>query len=453
MLAMMCAFAANAANAELAITNTSCDSIGNLTFGWAGTTGNVIIEKSVSLSTDNFQCVSDVFSANHVSVPNDSMTAFYRIREVKAINIPDSNLWTQLYSAVTNMWGKKVSPSSEIYDFEIEGISNLFSASSSISNAAGIEALTSLASIDLSHNCFENLNLSSFPSLSALDLDFNGNLKYLVCTNNQLTVLGLYNCGLTNLNCSWNQLSDVPFFGGNTGLVILDISHNNLSALGLTASFQNLQSLNCSYNQLSVLTVPPGPLRILDCSYNDLLTDLNCTNNYLACLNVAGCVALTNVNCSSNRLPNLDFSSNAALRQLVVANNLLTNLNLPGASLRYLDCSRNRLPMLDLSACHPVIMNCASNRLKDLVITGPVRSVDLSWNILTNADVSACVAITNLNPSHNLMSDLSLLVSNAARGGLGAGDVVYLQGNPLNSYAQTNQIPYLTNQGVTVYYP
>ena len=450
---MMCVFTATAAKAQLAITNASCDSIGNLAFGWAGATGKVIIEKSVSLSTGNFQCVSDVFSINQASVTNDSATAFYRVREVMAVNIPDSNLWTQIYLAVTNMWGKKFAPLDEIYDFEVEGITNLFSPSASISNSTGIEALVSLGSIDLSHNNFETLNLSSFPFLSALDLDFSGNLKHLVCTNNQLKILELYNCVLTNLNCSWNQLSDVPFFGGSTSLITMDISHNNFSTFILNANLQNLQCLNCSYNQLSALTVPPGPLRILDCSGNGQLTDLNGSNNSLTYLNVAGCGALTNVDCSSNRLSNLDFSSNVALRQLVVANNLLTNLHLSGASLRYLDCSRNRLPMLDLSACHPAIMNCATNRLKDIVITGPVRSVDLSWNLLTNADVSACLAITNLNLSHNLVSDLSLLVSNAARGGLGAGDVIYLQGNPLNSYAQTIQIPYLTNQGVTVYYP
>lgn len=453
VLAMMCGFVAIAAKAQLAITNASCDPIGNLAFGWAGATGKVIIEKSISLTTDNFQCVSDVFSSNQASATNYYATAFYRVREVAAINIPDSNLWTQMYSAVTNMWGKKFAPQDEIYDFEVEGITNLFSPSASISNSTGIEALVSLVSIDLSHNNFETLNLSSFPFLSALDLDFNGNLKYLVCTNNQLKILELYNCVLTNLNCSWNQLSDVPFFGGSTSLVTMDISHNNFSAFILNANLQNLQCLNCSYNQLSALTVPPGPLRILDCSGNGQLTDLNCSNNSLTYLNVAGCGALTNVDCSSNRLSTLDLSSNAALRRLVIADNLLTNLNVSGcASLRNLDCSRNKLSTLDLSDCHPVALNCATNRLKDIVITGPVRSVDLSWNLLTNADISACLAITNLNLNHNLMTNLSLLVSNAARGGLGAGDVVYLQGNPLNSYAQTIQIPYLTNQGVIVYF-
>jgi hypothetical protein len=47
---------------------------------------------------------------------------------------------------------------------------------------------------------------------------------------------------------------------------------------------------------------------------------------------------------------------------------------------------------------------------------------------------------------------LASFVSNAAAGGL-VGAYVSLYGNPLSSFAQTNQIPYLQSKGVYVDWP
>ena len=62
--------------------------------------------------------------------------------------------------------------------------------------------------------------------------------------------------------------------------------------------------------------------------------------------------------------------------------------------------------------------------------------------------------LTEVWLQNNQIHDLSALVTNATAGGLSAGDTVDVSGNPLSSFAQTNQVPLLRNvYGVTVVWP
>jgi len=70
---------------------------------------------------------------------------------------------------------------------------------------------------------FNYLNLITLPVLP-------NNLKYLYCSNNQLTILPTLPNSLVILNCSYNQLSELPEL------------HNNLI------------KLNCYNNQLNYIT-------------------------------------------------------------------------------------------------------------------------------------------------------------------------------------------------------
>jgi Leucine-rich repeat (LRR) protein len=51
----------------------------------------------------------------------------------------------------------------------------------------------------------------------------------------------------------------------------------------------------------------------------------------------------------------------------------------------------------------------------------------------------------------NFISDISALVANSKAGGLGAGDVVYLNDNPLDGDNVQENIDFLRSQGVLVY--
>ena len=96
-------------------------------------------------------------------------------------------------------------------------------------------------------------------------------------------------------------------------------------------------------------------------------------------------------------------------------------------------------------------------------MNNPLHTLNVSGNIslrflycystlLTNLNLDGCTNLTQVYASDNQLTDLSSFVSNAAQGGFGPGAVLFLENNPLTQYALTNQIPYLTNLDVTVYY-
>ena len=74
--------------------------------------------------------------------------------------------------------------------------------------------------------------------------------------------------------------------------------------------------------------------------------------------------------------------------------------------------------------------------------------LDLSDNrILNLAPLAGLTNLTSLGLSNNRLSDLTPLVSNT---GLGRGDEVYVQNNPLSNPSLNTHIPALQGRGVTV---
>ncbi len=73
-------------------------------------------------------------------------------------------------------------------------------------------------------------------------------------------------------------------------------------------------------------------------------------------------------------------------------------------------------------------------------------------NIVSLDGLEYSLNLTNLLLDDNLITQLDALVINSDADGLNDGDRLSLSNNPLNSYAQTNQIPHLTNNGVAVYW-
>jgi Leucine-rich repeat (LRR) protein len=187
------------------------------------------------------------------------------------------------------------------------------------------------------------------------------------------------------------------------------------------------------------------------------LTNLNITHNQLASLDVSGCTNLQTLLCADNRLTNLDVSGCGNLLHLYCPLNNLTDLDVSGCdNLQTLYCSSNSLENLDLSGCHHLQeLECGLNLLTNLNILGcsTLEYLFCEVNQLTNLEVSGCTNLRTLWCFDNRITDLSSLVSNAAAGGLGTNDVVWFSGNPLSSFAQTNQIPYLQSKGVNVTWP
>lgn len=101
-------------------------------------------------------------------------------------------------------------------------------------------------------------------------------------------------------------------------------------------------------------------------------------------------------------------------------------------------------------------LNLESNYISDispLISLTKLIGLTLSDNLIS--DIGALSGLLNLQTlylSNNQISDITALVTNANSGGLGSGDIVYLDGNPLSSQATDTDIPYLEGMGVSVTY-
>jgi Leucine-rich repeat (LRR) protein len=394
----------------LAITEITHSSSNVVGLGWVSTSSRYIVAQSPDLTAGSFQYMGPVVSANQTVLTNNAPASFFQVREVAVIDFPDPNLRRAVTNAIVNWY----EPRSLVYDIEMSGITALYCASLGITNESGLQALS-----DLSYLSCEN---NQFPGL---DLTGGTNLSILLCYNNALTNLALTGC---------------------TSLGILSCYSNQLPSLDLS-DCTNLNWLSCWANQLTELNVA-GLAQV---------TDLDCSDNALSSLDLAGCVRLSILYCYSNRLSGLSLPGFTRLTELDCSENQLTNLMVAGSpSLAWLSCWGNQLPNLEVSGLGRLsALDCSVNPLTSLSLSGCTNLTVLYCysNQLTNLAVEDCLRLTLLDCSHNQLTDLATLVTNAVQGGLGAGDTVWLSGNPLSSFAVTNQIPILQAAGVTVNYP
>ncbi|MDD4870135.1 MAG: leucine-rich repeat domain-containing protein [Kiritimatiellae bacterium] len=260
------------------ITDFALSSTGTCYLSWTNVTFNYIVQRKTSLLTGTWQYAGTVLSTNDSVITNTFDNCSYRIRKVKVLNLSDTNFEKAVRIAITN----KFLPTNELYDIDVNTITNLNVNSKGISNMVGIAEFINLNRLE----CFNN-------QLTNLDVAGCTNLNWLGCGLNQLTnlnVTGLIK--LNNLYCKSNSLPDIN-----------------------VAGCTNLNWLDCSFNLLTNLTV--------SCTN---LSWLYCNNNQLTNLNVTGCSNLSGLFCCENPLTNLDLSANTSISYIDARFCPLTNI-------------------------------------------------------------------------------------------------------------------------------
>ena len=248
---------------------------------------------------------------------------FTLFAQAEVVNIPDANFKAKLIAV-----GVDLNKDGQIQLSEAQAVKKLFLFNSSISDLTGIEAFTTLTSLDCSGN-----------QLTKIDISRNTVLTELTCMTNQLHTLDVSrNPALTSLICLQNELTALDV-GSNTALAKLNCSANKLTALDISRNMA-VTNLDCSKNKLSVI----------DISRNKALKELNCSDNYIKALDISGNTALTELTCWYNGLTALDLSRNMALTRLSFGGNELTTLDVSGnTALTKLDCDFNNLKTLDIT--------------------------------------------------------------------------------------------------------
>jgi hypothetical protein len=189
--------------------------------------------------------------------------------------------------------------------------------------------------------------------------------------------------GVTSLDVSNKEISDLTGIEDFTALTELVCSSNKLTSLDVTANTA-LTYLSCHDNKLTSL----------DVSANTALIYLKCSENQLTSLDVSKNTALTSLKCWSNQLASLDVSKNTALNELQCWKNQLTSLDVSkNKALSYLSCEENQLTSLDVSANTALsVLWCNDNSLTSLNMRNGVKDSLTTFFVQSNPDLT-CIDV------------------------------------------------------------
>ena len=326
------------------------------------------------------------------SVEGISETVTFSDVPEEGVHIPDPNLRAAIESALNKQAGDPITAE------EMATLRYLLAYNANISNLTGLEHATNPTSLDLSNNSISDISaLSGLTNLTSLNLVDN-----LISDISALS--GLTN--LTGLTLAENSISDISALSGLTNLTALSLDNNSISDISALSGLTNLTWLSLDNNSISDISALSG------------LTNLTALYiNYNSISDISTLSGLTN-------LTSLVFFSNSISD--ISALSGLTNLT-------WLNLSNNSTS--DISA-----------------VTGLTKLTLLNLSNNSISDISAVTGLTKLTSlflSSNSISDISPLVANT---GLGSGDQVYVQNNPLSYSSFYTHIPTLQSRGVTVWF-
>ncbi|AUC16186.1 hypothetical protein BTO06_13895 [Tenacibaculum sp. SZ-18] len=122
---------------------------------------------------------------------------------------------------------------------------------------------------------------------------------------------------LTELDVSYQYISDLSGIEYFTSLTTLNCSGNELTSLSVT-DLKDLTTLDCSYNDITVL----------DITKNTNLVNLNCSANQLSELNTLSNSLLESIICEVNNIEYLNLVNNINLSRLIANDNSLLGISL-----------------------------------------------------------------------------------------------------------------------------
>jgi hypothetical protein len=221
------------------------------------------------------------------------------------------------------------------------------------------------------------------------------------------------------------DLTGMQFF---SKLFMLHLGNNAITDVTPLSGLVNLEGLHLNTNQITDISPLSGLRNLMQISVGDgPLADIS---------PIAGLTKLTRVRFDACNVTDFTpLQSLTELEDIYIPNNSLSNISfIEGLS---------KLKIL-------ILNNTKLTDISPLVGHASLEELYLTLNSIT--DISALSGLTNLsyiNLQYNQISDLAPLVSNS---GLGSGDEVRLENNPLSDTSINTHIPALVARGVTVTY-
>jgi len=458
----------------------------NITAGNSGN-GNGTVSYSVAQNTGGPRTGTLTIAGNTFTITQSEVI----------VNFPDKNLEAVIRQAISK-------PLGDIFASDLQGLTSLNASGKSIANIEGLQYCTNLTTLFLTDNQISNISvIAGLTKLTRLYLYNNQisdisplagltNLTELNLQKNQISNIGAL-AGLTNLaglRLDINQISDISALAGLTKLTELGLGNNQISDISALAGLTNLIKLELNYNQISnISALALTKLTWLNLKSNQIsninglagltnLTWLELQNNQIIDISaLAGLTKLTQLRLDANQISNINgLVGLTNLTWLELGQNQISNINeLAGlTNLAWLGLGPNQINNINILSVLTKLdrLNLYNNQISDIsALAGLTNLTDLILNGNQINNISALTSLTKLNQLglgnnqisnigtlagltnltnlllyYNQISDISPLVNNS---GIGSGDTIYLESNPLSTTSCT-YIPQLQNRGVTV---
>ena len=309
-----------------------------------------------------------------------------------------------------------------------------------VTDLTPLAELRSLTQLSLQFNAISDIGpLSELDSLTSLNLHGNGiadivplakliSLTELYLGDNDITDIRVVAelRSLTRLSLRDNAVSDITPLAELRSLTYLGLDYNAIVDIAPLAELRSLTWLNLSYNAISDI----GPIAELRSLWGLFLHG----NPISDTMPLAGLEALNALGLGDNGMADIAFL--AELRSL-------TWLWLRGNAIADI----HALAVLEALET----LNLRNNAISDIAPLASLESLtNLDLRVNDVADVAPLAgldALEALDLAFNAISDIGPLVAND---GLGRGDTLALERNPLSARALDNDIPMLQERGVEV---
>ena len=287
-----------------------------------------------------------------------------------------------------------------------------------VKSIAGLEKLTHLETLDLSHNLIEEIDLSPFKHLHSaylrnnlikeVDLSQNANLETLDISNNPLEYIAIGNSSSLqhlDLSAGHDFEDDTVFTFGYAELAGFQLE-DFFAGVSLTGSdaLVNVETFKAR-NRKSLIT---------DFSKLTNLKLLDVRNSDYKHLDLSGNSGIKDIDASNNPLESINFHDNANVLELKI--NECQFSDLPSSlfqKIKSIKADNNNLTMLDMVNSDYRIerLSVANNNISDVNIVEQysLDTLNLSGNQISEIDISTAYGLQWLDISQNPeMSDLSL---------------------------------------------
>ena len=375
-----------------------------------------------------------------------------------AVDIPDAALRRAVQQALGKPGGARITL------VEMAGLTGLWAVGNGIHSLAGLQYATGLTWLDLENNHISDISpLARLTALNDLDLTVNQ-----ISDISPLTRL----TALEELFLGYNQISDISPLVGLTAISVLHLYKNQISDVSPLARLTALEGLEIYENQISDIS-PLADLPALHWMFLD--------NNQISDISpLAGLTTLGELHLYSNKISDISpLAGLIGLYRLELHDNQISDISpLAGLTRLYrLELHDNQIsdisPLAGLIGLYRLELH--DNQISDIApLAGLTTLGELHLYGNQISDIAPLAGLTTLGELHlygnqisdiaplagltglwrlglgqNYITDIDPLVSNW---GLGSGDEVNLESNPLSDRSRHVHIPALRARGVTVTY-